>query len=100
LGKKGWDGNSFVPGPQQTRDNTKFIQFKILFNCNEHIGPLNGARPPRPRPPDVQKDADAVNAGQSLIAELEDAIQSGSKDKRVETLRRITVTCSSRIRIG
>jgi uncharacterized protein (DUF2336 family) len=31
-----------------------------------------------------------VNAGQSLIAELEDAIQSGSKDKRVETLRRIT----------
>ena len=31
-----------------------------------------------------------MNAGQSLIAELEDAIQSGSKDKRVETLRRIT----------
>jgi uncharacterized protein (DUF2336 family) len=31
-----------------------------------------------------------VNAGQSLIAELEDAIQSGSKDKRVDTLRRIT----------
>jgi uncharacterized protein (DUF2336 family) len=27
---------------------------------------------------------------QSLIAELEDAIQSGSKDKRVDTLRRIT----------
>ena len=27
---------------------------------------------------------------ESLIAELEDAIQSGSKDKRVETLRRIT----------
>lgn len=27
---------------------------------------------------------------QSLIAELEEAIQSGSKDKRVETLRRIT----------
>ncbi|MFZ3360811.1 MAG: DUF2336 domain-containing protein, partial [Xanthobacteraceae bacterium] len=26
----------------------------------------------------------------SLIAELEDAIQSGSKDKRVETLRRVT----------
>ncbi len=33
---------------------------------------------------------DAVNAGQSLIAELEDAIRSGSKDKRVDTLRRIT----------
>jgi uncharacterized protein (DUF2336 family) len=33
---------------------------------------------------------DAVDAGQSLIAELEDAIQSGSKDKRVETLRRVT----------
>ena len=31
-----------------------------------------------------------MDAGQSLIAELEDAIQSGSKDKRVETLRRIT----------
>jgi uncharacterized protein (DUF2336 family) len=31
-----------------------------------------------------------VNAGQSLIAELEDAIQSGSKDRRVDTLRRIT----------
>jgi uncharacterized protein (DUF2336 family) len=28
--------------------------------------------------------------GQSLIAELEDAIQSGSKDKRIGTLRRIT----------
>jgi len=28
--------------------------------------------------------------GQSLIAELEDAIHSGSKDKRVDTLRRIT----------
>ena len=33
---------------------------------------------------------DAVDAGQSLIADLEDAIQSGSKDRRVETLRRIT----------
>jgi uncharacterized protein (DUF2336 family) len=34
----------------------------------------------------------AVPMGQtpSLIAELEDAIQSGSKDKRVDTLRRIT----------
>jgi uncharacterized protein (DUF2336 family) len=31
-----------------------------------------------------------MDAGHSLIAELEDAIQSGSKDKRVETLRRIT----------
>ncbi len=31
-----------------------------------------------------------MNAGPSLIAELEDAIQSGSKDKRVDTLRRIT----------
>ena len=31
-----------------------------------------------------------MDAGQSLIADLEDAIQSGSKDKRVETLRRIT----------
>jgi uncharacterized protein (DUF2336 family) len=33
---------------------------------------------------------DTVDAGQSLIADLEDAIQSGSKDRRVETLRRIT----------
>ncbi len=31
-----------------------------------------------------------MDAGQSLIADLEDAIQSGSKDRRVETLRRIT----------
>src|ERR1700733_8444110 len=28
--------------------------------------------------------------GLSLIAELEDAIQSGSKDRRVDTLRRVT----------
>jgi uncharacterized protein (DUF2336 family) len=32
----------------------------------------------------------AMDAGHSLIAELEDAIQSGAKDKRVDTLRRIT----------
>jgi len=31
-----------------------------------------------------------MSAGRSLIAELEAAIKSGSKDKRVETLRRIT----------
>src|ERR1700688_643578 len=31
-----------------------------------------------------------MEAGQSLISELEDAIESGSKDKRVDTLRRIT----------
>ena len=31
-----------------------------------------------------------MEAGQSLIAELEEAIQSGSKDKRVDSLRRIT----------
>src|ERR1700684_3045884 len=31
-----------------------------------------------------------MDAGQSLISELEDAIQSGSKDKRVDSLRRIT----------
>ena len=31
-----------------------------------------------------------MSVGQSLIAELDDAIKSGSKDKRVETLRRIT----------
>jgi uncharacterized protein (DUF2336 family) len=31
-----------------------------------------------------------MNAGQSLIAELEDAIQGGAPDKRVDTLRRIT----------
>ena len=31
-----------------------------------------------------------MQAGQSLISELEDAIQSGSKDKRVDSLRRIT----------
>jgi uncharacterized protein (DUF2336 family) len=31
-----------------------------------------------------------VNACPSLIADLEDAIQSGSKDKRVDSLRRIT----------
>lgn len=31
-----------------------------------------------------------MDSDQSLISELEDAIQSGSKDKRVETLRRIT----------
>jgi uncharacterized protein (DUF2336 family) len=31
-----------------------------------------------------------MEAGQSLITELEAAIQSGSKDKRVDTLRRIT----------
>ena len=31
-----------------------------------------------------------MKAGQSLIAELEEAIQRGSKDKRVDSLRRIT----------
>jgi uncharacterized protein (DUF2336 family) len=31
-----------------------------------------------------------MDAGKSLIVELEDAIQSGSKDKRVDSLRRIT----------
>jgi uncharacterized protein (DUF2336 family) len=31
-----------------------------------------------------------MDIGQSLIAELEDAIQSGSKDRRVDTLRRVT----------
>jgi len=31
-----------------------------------------------------------MDIGQSLIAELEDAIQSGSKDKRIDSLRRIT----------
>ena len=31
-----------------------------------------------------------MDASQSLIAELEDAIQSGSKDRRVDTLRRVT----------
>jgi uncharacterized protein (DUF2336 family) len=31
-----------------------------------------------------------MSVGQSLIAELDDAIKSGSKDKRVDTLRRIT----------
>ena len=31
-----------------------------------------------------------MNISQSLVAELEDAIRSGSKDKRVDTLRRIT----------
>ena len=31
-----------------------------------------------------------MEAGESLISELEDAIQSGSKDKRVDSLRRIT----------
>src|SRR5580692_12787963 len=31
-----------------------------------------------------------MNADCSLIVELEDAIESGSKDKRVDTLRRIT----------
>ena len=31
-----------------------------------------------------------MDAGQSLLAELEDAIQSGSKDRRVDTLRRVT----------
>src|SRR5580698_10588474 len=33
---------------------------------------------------------DIMQAGHSLISELEDAIQSGSKDKRVDSLRRIT----------
>jgi uncharacterized protein (DUF2336 family) len=33
---------------------------------------------------------DTMQASQSLIGELEDAIQSGSRDKRVDTLRRIT----------
>ena len=31
-----------------------------------------------------------MHAGHSLIRELEDAIRSGSKDKRVDTLRRVT----------
>src|SRR5271169_4882689 len=31
-----------------------------------------------------------MNAEPSLIAELEDAIKSGSSDKRVQTLRRVT----------
>ena len=30
-----------------------------------------------------------MNTNKSLVAELEDAIKSGSKDKRVDTLRRI-----------
>jgi uncharacterized protein (DUF2336 family) len=34
--------------------------------------------------------ASAVSVGQSLIIELEEAIQSGSKDKRIDALRRIT----------
>jgi uncharacterized protein (DUF2336 family) len=33
---------------------------------------------------------DIMDGGKSLIAELEDAIQSGSTDKRVDTMRRIT----------
>jgi uncharacterized protein (DUF2336 family) len=33
---------------------------------------------------------DIVDSGKSLIAELEDAIQSGSADNRVDTMRRIT----------
>jgi hypothetical protein len=35
-------------------------------------------------------DVVAVSVGQSLIIELEEAIQSGSKDKRIDALRRIT----------
>src|SRR4051812_34295757 len=31
-----------------------------------------------------------MNSAQSLLAELEDAIQDGSSDKRVNTMRRIT----------
>ena len=31
-----------------------------------------------------------MSVGQSLIIELEEAIQSGSKDKRIDALRRIT----------
>ena len=31
-----------------------------------------------------------MDASGSLIAELEDAIRSGTRDKRVETLRRVT----------
>jgi hypothetical protein len=33
---------------------------------------------------------DIMDGGKSLIAELEDAIQSGSPDKRVDTMRRVT----------
>jgi hypothetical protein len=33
---------------------------------------------------------DIMDGGKSLIAELEDAIQSGSADNRVDTMRRIT----------
>ncbi|MGO9046324.1 MAG: hypothetical protein ACLQFW_05465, partial [Xanthobacteraceae bacterium] len=45
---------------------------------------------PAPHPPCCAGDAVAVSVGQSLILELEEAIQSGSKDKRVDALRRIT----------
>jgi uncharacterized protein (DUF2336 family) len=36
------------------------------------------------------QETDAVEVSGSLIAELEDAIQGGSRDRRVETLRRVT----------
>ena len=47
---------------------------------------INGGPIPAVRAGDVV----AVSVGQSLIIELEEAIQSGSKDKRIDALRRIT----------
>ena len=47
---------------------------------------LNGGPTPAVR----AGDAGTVRVGQLLIIELEEAIQSGSKDKRVDALRRIT----------
>ena len=43
-----------------------------------------------PDPAVCAGDVVAVSVGQSLIIELEEAIQSGSKDKRIDALRRIT----------
>jgi uncharacterized protein (DUF2336 family) len=67
-----------------------FVVAVIIFGCDwcciggiarGHASAPDESQPPR---------KGAMDASHSLIAELEDAIESGSKDKRVDTLRRIT----------
>jgi uncharacterized protein (DUF2336 family) len=67
-----------------------FVVAVIIFRCDWCcIGGI--ARGQAPAPDESQPPRKgAMDASHSLIAELEDAIESGSKDKRVDTLRRIT----------
>src|SRR5216684_4625757 len=54
-------------------------------------GPITATRNmPAPPPPNMSGQGEAMRAHSSLMADLEDAIKSGSQDRRVETLRRVT----------